>query len=386
MTTNISPADPARHLRSAEDPAELLAEARLSLHELPSDCLLLAGTGGRGTPPMLTRSSLRDLLAGNGAAHLASHLALMALRGSGGVHALVVIGDGYQGVLDEVIHEVLPRAAHLLRSAGTGPDATGARLLSVRGAADGRRWELTPVDPSAPRGAQRALPAGTLREFAETRAAASAVLRGRAIPRPAQADPRLAAIGRRLALPPVDLASPADPMALLESAETALAALRDGAEDAFAAEDMTKCEQLAALLSALAVDRLHWELLARLVEHGRERTIEREELLQELCRDPSWRPSQDVCAGGRWYRLLEEVREVATGALDAAVGSGRGTARPAWRALTTLLVLLSWWNHRFATAGRLVDELREREPESTLAPLLSRMTDTPIFPAWWPAA
>lgn len=43
MTTHITPADPGRHLGAADDPAELLAEARLSLHEAPADCLLLSG-------------------------------------------------------------------------------------------------------------------------------------------------------------------------------------------------------------------------------------------------------------------------------------------------------------------------------------------------------
>ena len=84
--------------------------------------------------------------------------------------------------------------------------------------------------------------------------------------------------------------------------------------------------------------------------------------------------------------LLEEMRCVAAAALDGAEPGARGTARPAWRALTALLVLLGWWNHRFASAGSLVDELREREPDSTLAPLLTRMTDTPVFPAWWPSS
>ena len=84
--------------------------------------------------------------------------------------------------------------------------------------------------------------------------------------------------------------------------------------------------------------------------------------------------------------LLEEMRCVAAAALDGAEPGARGTARPALRALTALLVLLGWWNHRFASAGSLVDELREREPDSTLAPLLTRMTDTPVFPAWWPSS
>jgi hypothetical protein len=149
---------------------------------------------------------------------------------------------------------------------------------------------------------------------------------------------------------------------------------------------MTECEHISQLLAALAVDRLHWELLAQLVEHGGAPPIARETLLQELVRDPDRRPHEDVRAGGEVYVLLEEMRRIAGAALADAGPSARGTARPAWRALTALMVLLAWWNHRFATAGELIDELREREPDSTLAPLLSRMTDTPVFPAWWPSS
>ncbi|MEY8655431.1 hypothetical protein [Brachybacterium paraconglomeratum] len=383
MTTHITPADPGRHLGAADDPAELLAEARLSLHEAPADCLLLSGTAAPGRPSLITRSSLHDLLAPCGGENLRRHVRLVAERGAEGMHALIVIGDGRQSVLEPLVREVLARAGGLVAATAAALGPGGAQLLSLRGAADGRRWELR----AATGGDEEllAVPAGPLRDFAATQAAARAVLAGRAIPQEARPEPLLEEIGRALHLPPPDLASAADPGLLLAEAGAALRALRRGRPGAVGADGMTKCEHIAQLLAALAVDRLHWELLAQLVEHGGAPPIARETLLQELVADPTRRPHPDVCAGGRVYVLLEEMRCVASAALDAAGPAARGTARPAWRALTALLVLLAWWNHRFATAGSLVDELRHREPDSTLAPLLSRMTDTPVFPAWWPS-
>ena len=412
MTTNFTPADPGRRLRAADDPAEMIAEARLSLHETPVDCLLLAGTGGRGRPPVLTRSSLRELLGPRGPGNLRRHLTLLRERGGEAVHALIVVADGHQSVLPSLVHDVLTRAGAQLHDAVADLAPEGPALLTLRGAADGRRWAVVPCDydsppaagPGGPRpseddGAEvsvaalrpdgpdlRVLPIGPLREFSATRAAAAAVLDGRAIPRPAPSDPLLGEIGRTLRLPPPDLASAADPGRLLAEAGAALATLRGDAAGAAEGARMTECERIAQLLAALAVDRLHWELLAQLVEHDGAPAIDRETLLQELVRDPTRRPHEDVCAGGRLYVLLEEMRCVAAAALEGAEPRTRGTARPAWRALTALLVLLGWWNHRFASAGSLVDELREREPDSTLAPLLTRMTDTPVFPAWWPSS
>ena len=383
MTTNISPADPGRHLRGPDDPAELLAEARLCLHAVPEDCLLLAGTGTPGTPPLITRTSLRDLLGPRGPDDLRHHLALLRARGGAGVHALVVVGDGHLSVPGPLVHDMLGRVGAMLHAAVRDLAPAGPRLLTLRGAADSRRWELVADEEGGP---VRALSAGPLREFSGTHAAASAVLAGRPIPRPAPSEPLLGQIGRALRLPPPDLASAADPGRLLDEAGTALASLRREPGRLHEPAGMTECEHISQLLAALAVDRLHWELLAQLVEHDGAPPVDRETLLQELVRDPARRPHDDICAGGRVYVLLEEMRCVARAALEGAGPSGRGTARPAWRALTALLVLLAWWNHRFATAGGLVDELREREPDSTLAPLLKRMTDTPVFPAWWPSS
>ncbi|HLQ80974.1 MAG TPA: hypothetical protein VK122_07765 [Brachybacterium sp.] len=385
MTTDTTPADHGRPALGVADPAELLAQTRLSLGGPPTDRLILAGRAAAGTAAMITSSPLRELLGPRGRSSLRHHLALMRERGTVAVHALIVLGDGHQSLLAGVVEDVLRRAGAVVHEAARDPGGDDGMPLAVHGAASASCWSVQSL--SGPEGGSevRVTACGPLREFDDTRAAATAVLCGRPIPRADAHEDALREIGRTLHLPLADRASAADPGALFAAARAALAPLLRENGRLSARDRMTKCEQVAALLSAVAVDRLHWELLAQCVEHGASHRIDRETLLQCLVSDPEWAPHPDVCAGGDWYLGLERLRSVAAAARAEGTAAQRGTARCAWRALTTLLVLLAWWNHRFATAGGLVDELREEEPESTLAPLLSRMTDTPIFPAWWPS-
>ncbi len=411
MTTDITPTGQGQPLHDPLDAAEVLARSRLSLHRVPVDRLILSAAGDG--PSMLTSSSLRDMMCVGGEADLVRHLEIIGRRGAREVHALLVLGDGYQDLLDDVVENVLGRCGALVLAAAAQADPDLVRLTHVQGAAAGRAWQITrpgpgllrpgdqspqkarsrrrspadqsPEDEPAHGEAHVALtPLGTLRAFEETSSAASAVLAGLRIPQPAQPPAQLEAIGRSLRPVPADLGSDADPGPLFAIARAALNPLVTRFDSLSEPDRVTKCEHISALLSVLAVDRLHWELLAQCVERGNAERIDREMLLQQLVTEPHWQPHEDVCAGGEWYEGLERLRIVAAAATDELAPSHRSTARSAWRALTALLVLLAWWNHRFATAGELVDELWEREPDSTLAPLLSRMIDTPVFPAWWP--
>src|SRR5699024_12238777 len=134
---------------------------------------------------------------------------------------------------------------------------------------------------------------------------------------------------------------------------------------------MTKCEQVAALLSALAVDRLHWELLAQCVERGGRGRIDRETLLQILVRDGEWAPHPDICAGGEWYDALLRFRAIADSAQRRGAPAARSIARSPWRALTALLVPRAWWDHRVATAGEPGRGGRGGEPASAMAHAVS---------------
>src|SRR5699024_5730497 len=275
-----------------------------------------------------------------------------------------VLGDGHQSLLAGVVEDVLRRAGAVVHEAARDPGGDDGMPLAVHGAASASCWSVQSL--SGPEGGSevRVTACGPLREFDDTRAAATAVLCGRPIPRADAREDALREIGRTLQLPLADLASAADPGALFAAARAALAPLLRENGRLSARDRMTKCEQVAALLSAVAVDRLHWELLAQCVEHGASRRIDRETLLQCLVSDPEWAPHPDVCAGGDWYLGLERLRSVAAAARAEGTAAQRGTARCAWRALTTLLVLLAWWNHRFATAG----DRKSTRPNSSHVP------------------
>ncbi|MDN6302350.1 MAG: hypothetical protein L0J57_04800, partial [Brachybacterium sp.] len=133
MTTDTTPADHGRHLLAAEDPAELLAEALLCLGEPPTDCLILAGRGEVGTAALITRSPLHELLGPLGGANLQRHLALMRDRGTGVVHALLVLGDGHQVLLAPVVEDILLRAGTLVHEAARAVGAGSFTRVSVHG-------------------------------------------------------------------------------------------------------------------------------------------------------------------------------------------------------------------------------------------------------------
>ncbi|MFC7374313.1 MULTISPECIES: hypothetical protein [unclassified Brachybacterium] len=386
MTTNTTPSDPGPRVLHPDDPAELLAEARLCLREIPTDCLILVGHAGDGTAPMLTCSPLTDVMSPEGPEHLEHHLGLMREHGSSRALALLVIDDGYEPLAPQVAIDISILAGGLVLTTASRllPEPFEIDVLWAVGDSSARQVLLSGAGQD---GDESLLvsPPGPLKRFSETSAAANAVFSGDPVPQEREDEPVLEAIGRSITLARTELGASCDPGALFETARGALGRLRTGHGDPAGSDFVTDCEHVSALLSAVAVDRLHWELLAQCVEHGNAGSIDREELLQVLVSAPQWSPHPDICAGGSWYEALEKLREVAAAAMDAAPAARRSTPRAAWRGLTAMLVMLAWWNHRFATAGGFVDDLWGREPDSTLAPLLARMTDTPIFPAWWPS-
>lgn len=383
MTTDTFPADPdARHLH-AHDPAELLAEARVALSQVPRDCLLLFGHDGERSSPLVTRSERSHLLAARGREHLENHLDLMRRRGCRGAFAVIVLGDGYDGVSEQLVAETISRAGTMLLSTARHllPEPFQIDHLWVVG--DGISRELLLGEETQEAYELWISPPSTMRPFASTRSAAHAVLTGQQTPREATAVGPLAALADDLRLRRMD-PDRADAQILFAAARDAVGRLEAGVGAGASQTYVTDCEHLSELLSALAVDSLHWELLAQCVDRGQEHPVDRDRLLQELTADPSLVPDSDVRAGGSWYSVLEKCRAAAGSVIAGPDATQRLLAEEAWRGLTVLLALLSWWNHRFATAGGLIDELWARDPDSTLAPLLTRLTDEPIAPAWWP--
>lgn len=385
MTTNTPPAGSDRRLLHTYDPSEFLAETRICLRQIPTDCLIVMGCGTSGQTPVVTTSDLSDLLAPAWAEQLERHLELLLSRGCRRATAMVVVGDGHGALPGPALEEltvrlaarILATAAHLL------PDPFPMESLWVAGSSQCR--QVLRGEPDGDEERLLVSPPQPLRPFQETRAAADEVLVGRSVPQSPREEPRLELAGRHLHLTRTALDAAVDPGELFTRARGALRRLRASDGGPTDPGFVTDCEQVSDLISALAVERLHWELLARCVDRGNAAPIDREQLLQVLVRDGSWCPDSDVCAGGDWYEAISQLRDVAAAASADPELPGRGIAREAWRGLTAMLTLLAWWNHRFATAGSLVDELWDREPASTLAPLLARMTDTPIFPAWWPS-
>lgn len=385
MTTNTPPAGSERRVLRTCDPSEFLAETRICLRQIPTDCLIVMACGDIGQPPVVTTSDLSDLLAPAGTDRLERHLELLLNRGSRRASAMIVLGDGQGDLPASALEELTVRlsAKILVTAAQLLPEPFPLDSLWVVGNAQCRQ-----VLRGEPVGNEERLlvsPPQPLRPFQETRAAVEEVLVGRSVPLRPQDEPRLELVGRHLHLTRTDLDSTVDPGELFARARDALRRLRASVDGPVDPSFVTDCEQVSELVSAVAVDRLHWELLALCVDRGNAASIDREQLLQVLVRDGSWAPDADVCAGGAWYEAIEQLRDVAAAGCADPVLPDHGIAREAWRGLTAMLVLLAWWNHRFATAGCLVDELWDREPASTLAPLLARMTDTPIFPAWWPS-
>lgn len=384
-SSSTSAAVPDRRVLDTDDPSEFLAETRICLRQVPADSLVILGHGGAGSPPMMTTTLLSHVLSAEGPDQLEEQMSLMLARGSARASAMFVLGDGYEELPTELVDTVavLASARLLVTAEQLLPEPFRLGTVWVVGGGEGRQVVLGERD-----GAEERIlvsPPRPLRGFSETRAAAEEVLTGRMIPQESRVLGQVAPVAQGLQLRRTDLAASCDPGELFLAAKAALE--RIGAEGYEPAGPgfMTDCEHIASVLSALAVDRLHWELLAQCVDHGNEGSIDREQLLQILVREGKWAPDADVCAGGSWYQALEVLREVAARALQEVPPAQQSIAREAWRGLTAMLVILSWWNHRFATGGGFVDDLWEREPGSTLAPLLARMTDTPIFPAWWPS-
>lgn len=384
MTTNITPTDGALPVLRADDPAELLAMARLTMGAVPRDRLILVGVTAQQQCAVLTASPLLDLVHPGGRDELERHLTRMREQGSAGAIAVLLLGDGYEehgAVTVEDCHALLgPLVLHA--AACMLPDPFALHVVWVLAGGQARRLELEIGEDEELESWMG--PAVDLAPFDSTEAAAAAVLAGQELVS-GRPSPGLADAGTALRLTP-STADVRDLPAMVHEAGSAVRRVRartpatGGEREVF----MTDCELLGRLLSALALDALHWELLALCVEHGEDRTIDRDQLLQTLVEDPSWTPHPDVTAGGSRYSTVADLRAVAEAALSAPDATTRELAWAAWRGLTAVMALLGWWNHRYSTAGELVDELAQREPDATLAPLLATLIDTPIRPAWWP--
>lgn len=338
--------------------------------------------------------------------------------------ALFVLGDGHEplppgllGRASGLLGALLLRAARELLPDPVRIDAcwvlgdgTGLRVLPGASGRDGVEVAVSPPCPLTP--------------VRETAAAAHAVLEGRTVPTADRgqdaADERLlCALGARLAAHPT-LSSPSAAArasgrgaadeeerartlpGTVEAARAVMgrvlargeqlgghmarASSAGSAGSGPADLSMTDCEPLAELILLLGVGMLDWRLFALCVSRGRAEPLPAEDLLDHLVEDPSLTPHVDVRAGGAWFRDLQRLRVVCGEIAGGPAGPAAGAGEAAWRATTAVLTLLHWWDHRFASAADLIEELWEVQPDSSLAPLLARLIDPPISPAWRPGS
>lgn len=392
--------DPARPDRRrtlrADQPAELLAEARLLLGAVPRDCLILVGHVRRRSAPFLARIGLeRPLLAGPEDGRLAHLLEQMARQGCTGAFGLVVLGDGYErGPRDQEVAAAISWCAALLIEAARRPDPFDVPEMWVL--AEERAFDVlvrpvagTPEGTDAPDGAGAPSsdeafdlaisPPQVLPPVDSTLVAAQAVAAGEALPveRPEveaaleRARPRIDALRRRLPAPPLEIA--------WERAVAALSRLGREPADPSGADHVTDCEHVAALLDLCDAPEGADTLLSLAVPSRPGSPTAGGACIDQLLTDPSLRPHRRICAGGHWYETLMALRR-----LCRPEGAGPGVEPPdqAWVSLTLALALLAWWNQRHATAAELAEEVLARRPGHGLALCLLQMTGIPVRPAW----
>lgn len=386
MTTHVPAADGPRALR-LHDPAELLAGIRLSFGELIADALVLVGHAGDGGAPVLARSDLVTLLVPDAELQLRHQLALLREQGCTAAAGVLVIGDGRESLLPGLVEDAALFLGPLLLGAARDEGCFSLGPMWVVG--DGTGVEVMLGERSGSCVEVLVSPPRKLRDFEETDVAVRAVLSGESLVAPVTAGPGLEELGRSLRLgggrmPAFGRPGDEQLVQLLERSGDTIARRCGPGPAGGHGGSVTDCEHLEELLSALALDSVHWAIIGICADRGREGRVPRDELLQTITSDPDLRPHPDVCAGGRWYETLEGLRLLALAAQGSGGAEHRGTAAAAWKGTTVALTVLAWWNHRGATAGHLVEELRIHDPASTLAPLLARLIDTPIRPAWWP--
>ncbi|MFE5775673.1 hypothetical protein [Brachybacterium sp. NPDC056505] len=375
----------------ADDPSELLAEARVTLGCVPRDCLVMIGHSGRRLSPLATRVALRDVGDGPGGVDLPRHLALLDRAGCDGAFVLVLAGDGWEAVEQSRADDARRVALEVVRAAALcGPDGFDVPEAWVVSGGCADSFSLTPEEDGtfdlrvqqwpAPLTAPRATLVGVQEIHA-----------GRRVPEDdPDAERGLRQLGDVLrGLASAEGVPGGRPGAFETSARwhALPAALRRARTRGAAADlSMSHCEPLAGMRDLLAapdaaLSLLH--VLAGLEEDGADGGIDGlVRLVARLAADPSLRPASRICAGGEWFEALHEMRM-------ACEGTGRapmvGASAEAWVALGTTLAVLSWWNHRFATADDLAQEIEMRGEDEVLALFLLQIARARVRPAWRPA-
>lgn len=388
-STTAPGTDDKRTLRIHE-PAELLAHVGLLMGAVPRDSVALLGIGDASTTGLALRSDLDIVLGDSGVEMLDHMLGILGQHGAREAAAIVVLGDGYDDRdQEEMLADGAPAAATMIRAAGGQGDIEIGEVWIVGG---GTAWRLRLAEPPYPgapwwetelelRGPE------ILADEESTLVAAQAVAAGESLPR-SGADPvitrlapvlaDLSATARRVVLPRPPLRE------VWADALAALAAPGVVADEGDRAAIVTACERIIDLVGDIASVACRDQMMALMVGRGhRPGELTPDEAIS-IMTGSQRRPHSSVCAGGEWYETLRRIEESIRPEEVGGVCSLPARMVNGWASVSCLLALMAWWNHRFATAGALVDRVLALRPEHSLARLADVMASRPVAPGWMP--
>lgn len=382
-TSRSSHLDPSSRLR-AHDPAELLALARLQLHLVPHDSIVLIGHTDRRSTAVSLRLDLPMVTADDHGRRLEEVFDMLRAEGATGAFALVVLGDGYhedpggpageeppEQIAAMIAARILMASLSMLPEEFDVPEVWilgGGRarpvLLRRVGEQDGPE---TPFDLAT--GPEQELPA-----ISSTLIAADAVLAGRHVPDGEDTAPG-AWHEHRATILDAPVRRPALPLPLAWSrACTAMGRL--DSRTLSGPDGVTACEQLADLLDAL-VGEDRGEAFLSLLTGVEERVLG--DSLMALLEDPRTHPLASIRPGGKRFESLDRLVRVLEPAPDEDASLGRWSG---WANAAAVLSVLEWWNLRYARGGDLADAIVLRDPGNPLARCAAQLTAIPITPCW----
>ncbi len=397
------PPPPARTLR-ALDPTELLAQVTLGLQDVPRDSLALVGHRDRREVVVTTRSELWPLAGEDAEATLAHLIGILRREGCTGAFGLIVLGDG-QGQPgdpdpaapsrpgDPPLEEPADEATgvHLAARVLVAARTEGFDIPELWVLAHGRAREVLVHLPPGPPGPDTPVDIAIsdpvpLGEVGATLVVAESVLAGEQ----RHTDRRTAVAPLRsllLAGAGHSRPRPLPRPAITETWSAARASLRDLGGPAGTGDPerwMTACEHVRTFVVDLASPRRRDDFLVCLLGRGQDVNVLADGDLSRLVEDPRCRPHASIRAGGSWYEALRSIEAITRPPLAGAGVTLDAELRAGWANLATVLALAAWWNHRFATAGALTDEVLSSVPEHSLARLVAVMAAGPVHPGWDP--
>jgi hypothetical protein len=293
-----------------------------------------------------------------------------------GAYLLIVLGDGFDPDDGKKAREAMVQIAVLVLTLAVTMLPEPLEITSAWIVGGGRALEVRVFDVDEEGVSIGTREHGPITPVTATRVMAQAVHAGVMVPQDSPIE-HWYAVGRGLAgsrtrgrtLRAADVGA----------ALTELPALLGGVRDA--EPTMSECERLVSLMRYLGRRDCWWDVLALVLARGTAGPELDDDLVGALVKDPRHRPQGDVVAGGSLYGALDDLHSISEGMVRANPDPVLVSARAG---IGAILLVLAWWNHRYATAGHRADELRAAGEQEDLALLLTQMVDSGLSPAWTP--